>query len=145
MVGVDKSSCVYTLKNEDHLGYPSLYRLYMEANDPTEYKFAIEHLDGWDHWEQLCQCSWFQNYLNKWRRELEVRFKSRAVADLITLAKDSPKDAVQINKFLVSKGWVDKDKKGRPSANDIKKAAEEQASLDRQLTEDMQRIQGMVN
>lgn len=144
MAGADKSSCVYTLKSQDHLGYPSLYRLYMEANDPTEYSFAVSHLDGWDHWEQLSQCQWFQSYLNKWRRELEIRFKSRAVADLIALAQTNPKDAVQINKFLVSRGWVDKDKKGRPSAHDIKRAAQEQADLDRQLTEDFERI-GAIN
>lgn len=136
----DKSTCVYTLKNEDHKGYASLYRLYMEANDPTEYSFAVSNLDGWDHWEALQNCSWFKPYLHKWRRELDIRFKSIAIANIISVSKSQSKDAMQANKFLATRGYIDKDSKGRPSKDDIKKAAEDQAELERQLTDDMERV-----
>src|SRR4051812_9605533 len=75
----DKTGVVYTLKNHDHMGYPSMYRLYMEFDDPTEYSFAIATLDGWDHWEILCECTWFKPYVAKWRKELDVRTRARAL------------------------------------------------------------------
>jgi len=143
----DKSSVVYTLKNEDHLGYPSLYRLYMEANDPTEYDFAVANLGGWDHWERLSKCSWFKPYLEAWRRELEVRFRAQALRNLRELSNNaSGKDYFQVNKFLVGQGWKEsgpKRRAGQPSKEDIKAEAHRLATIANNLDEDYQRITGV--
>ena len=103
----DKSSVIYTLKDRDHEGYPSLYRLYMETGDLTEYQFASEHLDGWAHWEALCSCVWFQPYLERWRKELTLRHKAGALKRIISEAQSSSRNAFTANKFLVQSGWVE--------------------------------------
>lgn len=145
----DKSSVVYTLKDRDHLGYPSLYRLYMEADDPTEYTFALAHLDGWDHWQMLCDCTWFRPYVSAWRKELEVRAKAQALLSIRAIAKDkTSKEHYQASKFMVSSGWVEKTKgrgAGRPSKDDIRKEANRIAQTSKDIDDDFERIQGQIN
>jgi hypothetical protein len=91
----------YTLKDEDYAGYPSLYRLYIDTEDPTEYTFANTHLSGWEHWEMLCKCKWFQKYLERWRKELELKIKSKAIAKLRELSDDGGPQALQAAKLLL--------------------------------------------
>lgn len=145
----DKSQVIYTLKDRDHLGYPSLYRLYMEADDPTEYTFAIANLDGWEHWERLCESPWFQPYIAKWRRELEVRFRALSLLNIRAVANDpKAKESYQANKFLVGQGWKEggpKRKAGQPSKQEIKSEAHRLASISQSLDEDFQRITGKAN
>lgn len=138
----NKDNVIYTLKQEDHAGYPSLYRLYMETNDVTEYTFAIEHLGGWQHWKLLTQASFFQQYLTEWREELEIRARSAALAKIIETSKGSTKDAYMAQKFVANKEW-DKTKpstKGRPSNAQIKAAANDIAVERERLDDDLKRI-----
>jgi hypothetical protein len=75
----DKTSTIYTLKDQDHPdGYISLYRLYMDEEDLTEYRFAEKYLIGWSHWLILQECVWFKPYINRWRDELRNRIRSKA-------------------------------------------------------------------
>lgn len=144
---LDKSQVVYTLKDRDHLGYPSLYRLYMEADDPTEYHFALAHLDGWAHWERLVECEWFKPYLERWRRELEVRAKAQSLLAIRAIAKNPDnKEAYQANKFLIGNGWkdIEKRKAGQPSKAEIQSEANRLAIIAQTLDEDAERI-GKVN
>lgn len=140
----DKTTVVYTLKRHDHLGYPSLYRLYMEMDDPTEYNFAVAYLDGWHHWEMLTECNWFKPHLHRWRRELEVRTKARSLLSIRETAASEGKEAYQANKFLLSTGWKDKSSRGagRPSKDEINKVAKTMAQDARDLEDEFQRIQG---
>ena len=123
----DKSTVVYSLKEQDHMGYPSLYRLYMEENDPTEYRFATKFLNGWSHWEALTECTWFKPYVEAWRKELEVRMKSQSLARIMSEAKTGGRDAFVSNKYLLEKGWEKEppSKRGRPTKAEIKEAAYE--------------------
>jgi hypothetical protein len=144
----DKSSVVYTLKDQDHLGYVSLYRLYTEADDPTEYKFATQHLDGWEHWEALCQCSWFKPYLDRWRRELETRLRARALLEIRAVANDPDHpSSYHANKYLLDGSWkpTGESKRGRPTKEAIKKEAALQASNEQQITSDFERIIARTN
>lgn len=138
----DKSTVSYTLKDEDHLGFPSLYRLYLETNDPTEYQFAIKHLDGWVHWEALLKCSWFEPYVERWRRELELRFKSQSLQRIMTMSKVPSKEQFMANRYLLEKGWEPKvtNTKGRPTKADITKAASEQVQITGRISDDLVRL-----
>lgn len=140
----DKSTVIYTLKDHDHSGYPSLYRLYMETNDPTEWRFSQEHLDGWEHWEMLCQATWFKPYAERWRKELDLRLKSQALVRIMSEAKTGSKESFQANKYLLEKGWEPKEssaaKRGRPSKDEIAKAAKDIASASSRLDEDFNRL-----
>jgi hypothetical protein len=142
--GADKSTVMYTLKDTDHSGYPSLYRLYMETDDPTEWEFSQRYLDGWEHWEMLTRCAWFKPFIERWRKELELRMKSKSLAKIKAEAKTGSKESFMANKYLLEKGWEPKETKGRgrPSKDEINKAAEEIAKVDGQLSADFERIVG---
>jgi hypothetical protein len=138
----DKSSVVYTLKDKDHEGYPSLYRLYMETDDPTEWKFATTYLDGWDHWEKLCESSWFKPYVARWRKELFLRLQSKALARIIAESKSSSKESFAANKYLLERSWEGKESKGRgrPSKDQVKAAAQAIAVSHAQIDDDYERL-----
>lgn len=139
--GSDKSSVVYTLKEAPHEGYPSLYQLYMSCNDPTEWKVSQTALGSWEHWEKLCESPWFQEYLIQWRRELEIKLKSIALEKIITLSKTGGKEQFQANRFLIEKGWVQKEEKvGRPSKERIRQAANDLFSEKNRTDNDYARI-----
>lgn len=143
----NKDNVIYTLKQEDHMGFPSLYRLYMEADDVTEYSFALRHLGGWSHWKLLADSTFFKTYIDDWREELEVRARARALAKIINTAAGSSKDAFMAQKFVANKEW-DKAKpatKGRPSNAAIKTAANDIAIEQRRLTDDLSRLTSKVN
>lgn len=140
----DKSSVVYTLKDVDHEGFPSLYRLFMEIDDPTEWEVAQQLVDGWEHWEMLCNCTWFKPYVERWRKELELRFKSKALHKIRVESKTGSKESFAANKYLLEKGWEPKDSskhgRGRPSKDEVKKAATELAEADKRLLGDFERL-----
>lgn len=140
--GADKSTVVYTLKDEDHEGFPSLYRLWMEMEDLLEYEFANEYLGNWSHWETIKECSWFKPYYTRWKKELELKIRSKALHKLRTDAAGETKTSNSSNRYLLERGWEDKATKGRPSKADIKKAAKEQAQSIQVLESDLNRIQG---
>jgi hypothetical protein len=139
---LDKANVVYTLKDQDHLGYPSLYRLYMEANDPTEYRFATQHLDGLRHWKALQKCTWFVPFIEAWREELDIRSKSEAVSRIRQVALSGGKDSLTANKYLAEKGWekAPTNTKGRPTKDQVNKAAAQIAEDSQRVAEDLLRL-----
>jgi hypothetical protein len=139
----DKTTVVYTLKDEDHKGYPSLYKLYLAERDPTEYRFANKYLGGWKHWQMLCEATWFAPYLARWRQELELSIKSEALARLLEEGENTlSKKYVDVNRYLLEKGWIEKDRvtKGRPSKQQIKDEAVRLAQEKSQVDEDFDRL-----
>lgn len=139
----DKSQVLYTLKNRDHAGYPSLYRAYMLTDDPTEYSFATTYLGGWSHWERLTRAGWFQVHVTAWRKELELRTRSAALQRIRDKATSDDKEAFQANKYLLNGQWKDKPGKrraGAPTKQEIREAASEIATSDQILKSDLERI-----
>lgn len=147
MVNADKATVVYTLKDQDHLGFASLYRLYMETADPLEYRFALKHLDGWEHWTMLCDCSWFKPYVERWRKELELKIRSEALVRVIDDAKSGSRSSAASNRLVLEKGWAvtadEKNTKGRPSKTDIKAEARRIATVQQEQADDLARITGI--
>lgn len=139
---------VYTLKEYDHevngVIYPSLRRLYVEAEDPTEYEFATQYLDGWVHWKKLANSSFFQPYLKEWREELEVRLRAKALNRIKTRALSGDKDSHQADKILLSGGWKTEEEKnrGRPSKNKIQEEANKLFTQRTEFDDDHERIFG---
>lgn len=138
----DTSSVLYTLKDVDHLTYPSLYRKYLEMGDLTEFEFANTYFDGYEHWEMLCRTQWFQPYAARWRKELELKIRAQALRAVQAAAGDkSHKSSYEANKYLLSGNWVtDRGKVGRPSKDEIKKQAEELFLQKTDTEEDFKRI-----
>lgn len=140
---------VYTLKDYDHeyngKSYPSLRKLYVEMEDPTEYEFACKYLDGWTHWKKLSTASFFKPYLKEWREELEVRLRAQALNRMKVRATSDTKDSMQADKILLVGGWKtpeEKERVGRPSKQKIQEEANKLFAERTVFDEDFERILG---
>jgi hypothetical protein len=139
----DKSQVLFTLKEQDHEGYPSLYRLYMEASDPTEYQFAVSNLDGWSHWTELCAAKWFQPYVEAWRAELAVKLDSEAQARIRAIAEDKGNpNYYYANKHLLelNRKPADAKKRGRPNRGSGDAEETHQRAFQSQMADDLKRL-----
>lgn len=140
----DRSTVLYTLKDVDHDGYPSLYRKYLEMGDLTEITFARTYFDGWEHWQMICESSWFKPFISRWRRELELTMRAKALAAVLEVANTPDhKSSYEANKWLLGGYWKDpdtKNKQGRPSKEEIKRQANELFLQKNDTTEDLKRI-----
>lgn len=71
---------MYTLKPRDHMYkgklLPSIKRLYLEMEDPTEYFFAYEYFLDWQHWQRIKKNKLISAYMEGWQEELEVRSRA---------------------------------------------------------------------
>lgn len=139
----DRPNVLYSLKDYDNNDLPSLHRLYLECNDPTEYSFAKKYFDGWTHWKKLIACNWFKPYLEAMREELEIKMKAEALNNIRYKAGENGKDGLAANKYILEKGYVDKDdKRGRPSAATIKREADKLFKDKEDVIQDWNRLNG---
>ena len=119
-IGYSKSAA-YTLKEVDHeyegRTYPSIKRLYLEMEDPTEYEFATKYFLNWKHWERICANVAIFQHVREWREELDFKLKASATKKMSELAKA---DKYQAVKWLADKGWAVKGA-GRPSKEQLKR------------------------
>lgn len=145
--GADKSTVLYTLKDQDHLGFPSLYRLYMELDDLTEWEFANKYLDGWEHWQMLCDCTWFKPYIARWRTELELKTRAAALRALKVAATGEGNSSYHANKLLLEGGWKTKEgsTRGRPTKAQVEKEAIMQAEQHLKINKDYERLTNDVS
>lgn len=138
-----KSRALFTLKDEDHQGCKSLYKLYMESEDITEYEFANAHLGGWKHWQAVLGCPQVRLQVERWRHELELKLKARALRQIMEKADMGD---YQASKYMVEKGWEPKEatsgknKRGRPTKAEILQAASDIAYDDKRIQQDLERL-----
>lgn len=117
----DSYPAFFTLKPYDIDGYPSLYKKYMDIADPTEYQVAIQLFGSWAHWQQLASTKWFREYLDDWRKELQVKLDSQRYHEMVTNIAD-PKTTVAATKWLADRYGTGEDKaskRGRPSKEEV--------------------------
>jgi hypothetical protein len=79
---------------------------YLEIGDPTEYQAAIYLIGDWNHWKQLAEKSAVSVYIQDWRKELAVKLRSEAIAELVEQSK-SPKGTTAA-KWLAENGFEGK-------------------------------------
>lgn len=135
LVDADKSSVVYTLKKEDHLGFPSLYRLFIEEGllDPTEYTFSQKYMKDWDHWQQIATAPWMIPHLTAWRAELATKLEADYIARIADIAASNDKNSFLALKYLLERTGkaAYASKVGRPRKATTKHEIERTASLER--------------
>jgi hypothetical protein len=109
----------YTLKEDDweYEGriFPSLKKLYLAEDDPTEYDFANKYLLNWNHWQRISENRAVRKHIDDWREELEIRIRSQAVKQMLA---NSRKGGLEASKWVANRGWAQKGA-GRPSKADI--------------------------
>ncbi len=132
---------VFTLKEDDYeykgKVYPSLKKLYLEFEDPTEYAFATKYLLGWQHWKKMLGNKQIASEVDEWREELELKLRSQAVKDMIDQSAEG--GSFQASKWLVDRGW-DKRPAGRPSKAEQKKEQRLKERVDNEFGADILRL-----
>lgn len=138
-----KEKVLYTLKRREHLGYPSLYQLYMDMEDITEWEFANAYFEDYDHWLMLCECEWFKPYIIAWREELRRKLVARGLKVVKAEAEGNGRNSLAAAKYLMERGWESKEEKQRLTKEAkelISKEAQKMASESQALDETMERI-----
>jgi hypothetical protein len=122
---------------------------FIDLEDITEYKAAIQLVGSWKKWGTLKR-DWpaFAGFINEWKEELEVKFRSDACANVLSL-QNAESESVQLQaaKFLSSAEW---DKRtgtgaGRPNKKVQKQAAREVAELAADTKQDRERVLKLMN
>lgn len=134
---------IFTLKEDDYVDskgnkYKSLKKAFLSYDDPTEYDFASRELGGWSHWKEMQTVDVISAEIEEWREERDVRLRSEGVKQLIALAVDE--GSFQASKYLADKGWEEDKKRGRPSKQEVNKAAKEQAAVKNKASADLERL-----
>lgn len=133
---------VYTLKEYDYpykgKHYPSLKRLFLLEEDPTEYSFAEKHLLGWQHWKRLCENKAIAKHIEEWREELELKIRSQAVRDMMNMCA-SESGNYSAAKFLADRGW-EKRAAGRPSKAEKDKHLRIEEKIEEEFAADVKRL-----
>lgn len=131
---------IYTLKDDDHEYngklYPSIKKLYLATEDPTEYIFATTYLLGIKHWYRIYENKLMQDHIDQWRFELELKLRSKGVRQLISAANKGSQSAA---KFLVDKGWADR-AAGRPSKEELAKEKKIRMDIEDEYADDFKRL-----
>lgn len=134
---------VYTLKEDDYEYkgkiYPSLKKLYLKEEDPTEYAFATKYLLGWQHWKRLCENKAIAKHIEEWREELELKLRCQAIRDMQNLCA-SESGNYSAAKFLADRGW-EKRGAGRPSKADKERHLRVEERLDAEFGADVARME----
>lgn len=92
---------LYSLRPGPTSGLISLHDKYIELNDPTEYKVAVQLFGNWEHWEKVSTRSWFIPYLESWRVELATKRRSEALANITTFASQKDGLGFGANKIIM--------------------------------------------
>ena len=111
----DTTDVIFTTKEKDikvdDKVYVSLHQLYvsMVPNDPTEYDFAQRVFGSWDIWQTISKAPQIKPYVNKWRKEVEIKVKSQAIQSIAEEMKTGGRSSFSAAKLLLEKGWLDKE------------------------------------
>ena len=136
---VDKA--LYTLKRRDHeyngKVYPSLYVLYMQIGDITEYEFAKACFEDWTHWKRIRENKLITPHADAWAEELEIKLRSEAIRSMRMQARTDKGGASA--KWLAERGWADRTM-GRPSKDAVAKEAAKQNKIAGMLDADVERM-----
>jgi len=147
-----KYPSIFTLADTDQHGRISMRRIYLEANDPTEYMAARDIFGTVDCWNNLCNSSFFKPHLDKWRSQLHCRIRSKAVKQIIEAAygiTDANAQRLNAAKWLATQQWNDnkpiEQKRGPgrpPKLADPETRLREALEDDKEIDEDYLRIVG---
>jgi len=98
----------YLESNLNKKSLPVLRQLYVSLtiNDPTEVTFVTEVFDGdFSWWFRLSSTAWFSKHLKDWKREADVKRKSKAFEAIIKEATSESRNALQAARYLIDEPW----------------------------------------
>jgi hypothetical protein len=103
--------------------------LYMSlsVDDPSEVSFAEEVFGHLGFWHDLSETDFMKPYVERWRREADLKRKQKAFKTIIETATKGDTSASRLSaaKYLLEKAWEPKDTKARKQdKQDIKTVAD---------------------
>jgi hypothetical protein len=137
---------LYTLKKYTLPGNPpSLYQLYLEEADPTEFNFALKYFGGlYEHWEVITNCNWFKPYVAEMRKDLSIKLQADHYQQMKLLAVLATKqgDKIAALKWLALNSGYESGKptRGRPSALEVEGRLKEELKALNDDKEDLKRL-----
>jgi hypothetical protein len=140
----DKYPPLFTLKDKEHKGYPSLKKIFLsyEHLPGHEYEFAMDVFGSWEHWSKLADESTLKDYIKSWRDELEIKIRASAMKALIKNAFEDGSKGANMAKYLAEGGWRGTGR-GRPSKEELQRELKVQAGVAKEFASDLERI-GLV-
>lgn len=144
-MGYDTRYAVFTFNDDDKTYdgkvYPSLKKLYLACDDPTEYEFAKKHLLGWKHWQRLNANKILKEEFDEWRDEMEIKTRSDAIKSIIDMTAEGSN--FQAAKWLADRGW-DKRGAGRPSKSELDRQKNIDSRIGDELEAEINRMENIV-
>lgn len=136
--GKGDDRALFTTKRKHHKGYVSLYKLYMEIADPTEYLFAKAAFGSWEQWKRVKNNKLLSKLMkiHEWEEELEIRIRSLGIKATILAASEGKTDAA---KYIAEKKW-DKRRAGRPTNEEVLRETVIARKLDKETEDELQRL-----
>jgi len=131
---------VFTLKDSDPSGLPSMRRHFILSEDPTGYETAMDLLGSWDQWEKIFQGKRFKEELEKWQGEMDVRLRSKAIKALKDTALTEGSKGTAAARYLADGGYRGGKRRGRPTNEEVTRERKIQAGITAELAEDENRI-----
>ncbi len=112
---------------------------YVSMEDPTGYTQAMELLGDWEHWLFLRSSTTLKPYFDSWDKELEIRLRSKAIANMI---KHSKTEKGQTSaKWLAEAGFkIDKEKNDKRFKQNKDTEEEVKKEVSARVKDDMERL-----
>jgi hypothetical protein len=147
IIGIVGRKPVKILFEDGTYNLEEFHDLFVELEDLTEYKPALQLVGDWRKWNQLKR-DWptFGSFVEEWKEEVRVKLTSEALQKIQLMAKGNDPKALQASRFIAEAGDQRAGaKKGRPSKADREKAATEIARAAGETAEERQRILKVIN
>ena len=143
---VDPNTCPFWLTDnmlDDKR--PVLRELFIATDDMTGFKLAQKYLGGWQHFQTLLKCKWFEAEFKKWTDELFVLQQSIALEKVREIAEGDGASALAASKYIANREW-DKPQttRGRPTKEEISGELKRQAEARTSKNDDYNRMTGFT-
>lgn len=135
---------VYTLKEEDHeyegKVYPSIKRLFLDFEDPTEYEFANEYFLGWKHWNRIKSNKLFTDHIAEWQEELDYKMRAASLKAIVDIAVEQ--EHFGAHKYILEKQWK-KGQAGRPAKKEKEREQKLLEAIENDYAVDIERVESL--
>lgn len=113
---------------------------YVELEDLTGYKPALELVGSWKEWERMVNMSsQLSSLIDEWNEEIKIKIKSRAIEKVTSLIDREDSVGLSAAKWISEEGW-DKRKAGRPTKAQIESEKKKLAKEANETSEEFGRI-----
>jgi hypothetical protein len=132
----DTEAAVFCLNSEGNKTQPSLYQIYRQYDDPTEYTFAMEVFGEFRAWKQISENPRIKPWVDSWREEMEARIRSEGIEQLRKQAENGSTAAAR---WIGEAGWKPKKTGPKPKA-EAEKEERVQAGIADHVKEHLSRL-----